>query len=131
MKTIKNSYFADKDIQVILGTLLRVGVILSMSVVFVGAVFYLLMNSSHVVNYSKFLPGNGSYSSMSQVWAGLKAHDGAAIIQMGTLLLIFTPITRVVFSVFSFLIERDYLYVVIGMFVLSVILFSLSNKLVG
>jgi uncharacterized membrane protein len=131
MKTVKKSYFADKDIQVILGTLLRVGVILSMSVVFVGAVLYLINNSYHLVDYAEFKPGSGNYSSMAQVWAGLKAHDGAAIIQMGTLLLIFTPITRVVFSVFSFLIERDYLYVVIGMFVLSVILFSLSNKLVG
>jgi len=131
MRTKKKEFFADKDIQMILGTLLRVGVILSMSVVGAGAFFYLLTNSDHLVDYTKFHPGSGNYSSMSQVWAGLKVHDGAAIIQMGTLLLIFTPITRVVFSVFSFLIERDYLYVAIGTFVLSVILFSLSNKLVG
>ena len=57
--------------------------------------------------------------------------DGAAIIQSGILLLSFTPVLRVVFSVFGFLIERDYLYAGIGLFVLSVILFSLSNSLVG
>ncbi|WP_432708849.1 DUF1634 domain-containing protein, partial [Pedobacter sp.] len=65
------------------------------------------------------------------IFTGLKSMDSAAIIQFGTLLLIFTPIMRVVFSVFSFLIEKDYLYVLIGLFVLCVILFSLSNKLVG
>lgn len=122
---------ADKDIQLILGTLLRVGVISSMSVVFLGGVIYLISNSSAAVDYNEFDPGKSGLSSIVAIFAGLKHLDGAAIIQFGTLLLIFTPILRVVFSVFSFLIEKDYLYVLIGLFVLSVILFSLSNKLAG
>lgn len=125
------NFFADKDIQLILGTLLRVGVISSMSVVFLGGVIYLISNSSAVVDYNEFDPGKSGLSSIVAIFAGLKHLDGAAIIQFGTLLLIFTPILRVVFSVFSFLIEKDYLYVLIGLFVLSVILFSLSNKLAG
>jgi uncharacterized membrane protein len=131
MRNKEKVNFADKDIQVVLGTLLRVGVILSMTVVFIGGILYLWTNSNQRIHYSIFHPGAGNFSSMLQIWSGVKALDGAAIIQAGTLLLIFTPITRVVFSIFSFLIERDYLYVLIGMFVLSVILFSLSNKLVG
>ncbi|MEJ2882899.1 DUF1634 domain-containing protein [Pedobacter sp. GR22-6] len=125
------NFLADKDIQLILGTLLRVGVISSMSVVFLGGVIYLISNSSAVVDYNEFDPGKSGLSSIVAIFAGLKHLDGAAIIQFGTLLLIFTPILRVVFSVFSFLIEKDYLYVLIGLFVLSVILFSLSNKLAG
>jgi len=125
------NFLADKDIQLILGTLLRVGVISSMSVVFLGGVIYLISNSSAVVDYNEFDPGKSGLSSIVAIFAGLKHLDGAAIIQFGTLLLIFTPILRVVFSVFSFLIEKDYLYVLIGLFVLAVILFSLSNKLAG
>jgi uncharacterized membrane protein len=131
MKRISRHYFADKDIQVILGTLLRTGVIASMTIVFIGAVIYLYTYYSVIVDYTKFEPSKTPYSSIFAILQGLSDLDSRAIIQFGTLLLIFTPVTRVVFSIFSFLIERDYLYVLIGLFVLCIILISLSNKLVG
>jgi len=129
-KGTKN-FFADKDIQLILGTLLRVGVISSMTVVFIGGLIYLFFNHSNLIDYTKFNPGKSGLSSIGAIFSGLSTMDGAAIIQFGTLLLIFTPVARVVFSIFSFLIERDYLYVLIGLMVLSIILYSLSDKLVG
>ncbi len=131
MSKESRNFFADKDIQIILGTLLRVGVISSMSVVFVGGLIYLVGNHKGIVDYGEFDAGKSGLSSVQAIFRGLWHMDGAAIIQFGTLLLIFTPILRVVFSVFSFLIEKDYLYVLIGLFVLCVILFSLSNKLAG
>jgi uncharacterized membrane protein len=131
MKHTGKHYFADKDIQIILGTLLRVGVIASMTVVFVGALIYLAVHHSDQVDYSKFDPSKSGYSSFYAIAQGLSKLDSRAIIQFGTILLIFTPVTRIVFSIFSFLIERDYLYVLIGLFVLCIILISLSNKLVG
>lgn len=130
MRKISKQEPSQKDIQFILGTLLRVGVILSMSVVLIGGLIYLIGYEDFKVDYSEFVP-DAHYATLEAIVVGLKVMDGKAIIQFGTILLIFTPITRVVFSVFSFLIERDYLYVLIGLFVLGVILFSLSNKLVG
>ncbi|WP_432710995.1 DUF1634 domain-containing protein [Pedobacter sp.] len=130
MKIVDKNNPAQEDVQFILGTLLRVGVILSMSVVLIGGFIYLFGYHDVNVNYSEFVP-DAHYAALEPIIAGLKVMDGKAIIQLGTILLIFTPITRIVFSVFSFLIERDYLYVLIGLIVLSVILFSLSNKLVG
>jgi len=127
----EKNFFADRDIQIILGTLLRVGVIASMTVVFIGGLVYLAFNHSEMVNYSHFDSVKAGLSTVSDIFIGLGHLKGSAIIQFGVLLLIFTPIMRVVFSIFSFLIERDYLYVLIGAFVLCVILFSLSNKLVG
>jgi len=127
----EKNFFADRDIQIILGTLLRVGVIASMTVVFIGGLVYLAFNYSDIVNYSQFDSVKSGFSTVSDIFIGLVHLKGNAIIQFGVLLLIFTPIMRVVFSIFSFLIERDYLYVLIGAFVLCVILFSLSNKLVG
>ncbi|WP_432713633.1 DUF1634 domain-containing protein [Pedobacter sp.] len=131
MKTSTEHEQSDQDTQVILGTLLRVGVMLSMAVVLLGGLLYLIGHHKEVVDYSVFIPSANKYSAIDVIFTGLKSMDSAAIIQFGTLLLIFTPIMRVVFSVFSFLIEKDYLYVLIGLFVLCVILFSLSNKLVG
>lgn len=123
-------FFADRDIQVILGTLLRVGVILSMSIVFIGGLLYLLRYGGNLVNYSVFKSASTENASIGSILQGLFGFSPKAIIQFGILLLIFTPVARVVFSVFSFIIERDYLYVVIGLLVLGVILFSVSNRIV-
>ena len=131
MKKPGKHYLGDKDIQVILGTLLRVGVIASMTIVFIGAVLYLAGNYNGTVDYSHFYPEKSGYSSLAAIFQGMSILDSKAIIQFGTVLLIFTPVTRIVFSIFSFLIERDYLYVLIGLFVLCIILISLSNKLIG
>ena len=129
MKRVTKHFFADQDIQVILGTLLRVGVIVSMIVIFVGGLLYLIRYEEELVDYRVF-NSLQEYSSISSILVGLSGFNAKAIIQFGILLLIFTPVARVVFSVFSFIIERDYLYVIIGLLVLGIILFSLSNKLV-
>ncbi len=131
MKKLKEHPPTDRDLQTILGTLLRVGVVLSMGVVLIGGIVYLFHDNHTKVDYRVFNPSLNSYSTIEAILEGLKSLDSKAIIQFGTLLLIFTPITRVVFSIFGFLLEKDYLYVFIGLFVLCVILFSLSNKLVG
>jgi uncharacterized membrane protein len=131
MKKDVKQLFRDKDVQVILGTLLRVGVILSMGVVLIGGVIYLISNGHSATDYSKFKAEGADLTSISAILSGLKELNGKAIIQFGILLLIFTPISRVILSIFSFLMEKDYLYVAIGLLVLSIIMFSLSNKLVG
>jgi uncharacterized membrane protein len=131
MKKDVKQLFGDKDIQVILGTLLRLGVILSMSVVFIGGVVYLQSHGKSAVDYSNFKAETGDLTSLSGIFSGLLSFHGKAIIQFGIVLLIFTPISRVILSIFSFLMEKDYMYVIIGLIVLSIIMFSLSNKLVG
>jgi uncharacterized membrane protein len=49
----------------------------------------------------------------------------AAVIQLGLLLLVATPVARVIFSVFAFAWERDWLYVLLTLIVLAVLLYSL------
>lgn len=131
MKNDGKPLVADKDVQLILGNLLRIGVILSMSIVLIGGLLYLITNGDMLTNYSKFKAEEAGLTSIPAILSGLKDWNGKAIIQFGILLLIFTPISRVILSVFSFLLEKDYLYVAIGLLVLSIIMFSLSNKLVG
>jgi uncharacterized membrane protein len=123
-KTIKH-YLGDKDVQVILGTLLRVGVMVSTGIVLLGGLIYLTAQHNQVVSFENFNPSRTKFSSIAEILSGLKSFDGLAIIQFGVLLLIFTPIARVVFSIFSFLMEKDYMYVLIGIIVLCVIITSL------
>lgn len=123
-KKIKH-YLGDKDVQLILGTLLRVGVILSSCIVLLGGIIFLLQHANQQVSFGTFKPEDAKFSSVASIIIGLKTLDGLAIIQFGVLLLIFTPIARVVFSIFSFLIEKDYMYVIIGVIVLCIIITSL------
>ena len=51
--------------------------------------------------------------------------SGRAIIQFGLLLLIATPVARVIFSAVAFAWERDYLYVAFTLAVLAVLTYSL------
>ena len=125
MQVKNKNYFIGKDVQLLLGTLLRVGVLISSAVILFGGIIYLSTQFNDVVSFSDFSPKQVKFSSILNIFEGLKTFDGLAIIQFGILLLIFTPIVRVVFSIFSFLIEKDYQYVVIGTIVLCVIITSL------
>ena len=53
--------------------------------------------------------------------------SGPGLIQLGLLLLIATPIARVVFSVFGFARQRDRLYVLITLVVLLLLTYSLMG----
>jgi uncharacterized membrane protein len=131
MKKDVKRLFGDKDIQLILGTLLRFGVILSMVVVMIGGFVYIYAHGKAATDYSQFRSEGASFTSIKAIFYGLLSLDGKAIIQFGIVLLIFTPISRVILAVFSFLLEKDYMYVVIGLIVLSIIMFSLTNRLVA
>lgn len=125
MANTNQNYFINKDVQLILGTLLRVGVLLSSAVILFGGIVFIFSQANEVVSFAEFKPEKTNFSTISNILEGLKTFDGLAIIQFGVLLLIFTPIARVVFSIFSFLIEKDYMYVLIGAIVLCVIITSL------
>lgn len=117
----------DLDIQLIIGNLLRAGVLLSMGVVLTGGFIYLLGHGSEKIDYTVFDFNKTSLKTIPAIFDAVLTFKGASVIQFGLLLLIFTPIARVIMSVISFFIEKDYLYVIIGLIVLSVILVSLSS----
>src|SRR5579885_1776115 len=52
--------------------------------------------------------------------------EPAAIIELGVLLLLLTPIFRIVVALLSFALERDFKYVLIALGVLAVVLFSIG-----
>jgi uncharacterized membrane protein len=118
----------DLRIEVIIGALLRTGVILAAGVVLLGAVVYLVHHGHEVVDYSAFRGEPEALRSVPGIIQGTLHMSGRAIIQLGLLLLIATPVARVAFSAVAFAIEGDYLYVGITLFVLGVLLYSLLGS---
>lgn len=121
----------EADIQFYIGSLLRWGVILSMTVVFIGGVVYLFRHGTEKPDYHTFIGEPTFLKNVPGILQGVFGFKGRAIIQLGILLLIATPISRVLFSIFSFLLEKDYLYVVITLIVFGIILFSMLSGIGG
>ena len=103
----------------ITGWILRSGVILSASITLLG----LLLMLTH--------PGGISEQSLhlfpqtlGQVWLGLMTLQPQAIIALGLLLLIATPVLSVTAALVGFALEHDRSYVVIALIVLATLVMS-------
>ena len=116
--------FKDKDMQLLLGQVLRAGTVVSVSVVFVGGVLFLERHGHTIADYRRFKGSPDFVRNPSGILYGILAFKGQAIIQLGIALLIATPILRVIFSAIGFVLEKDYLYLGISLVVLSIIFFS-------
>jgi uncharacterized membrane protein len=116
----------DKRVDEIIGTLLRTGVILAATVVLTGGIFYLARYGSLPARYAVFQGEPGELSHVFAILRDAFALHPRGIIQFGLLLLIATPVARVIFSVFAFAWERDWTYVVITLIVLALLLYSLG-----
>ena len=115
----------DNRQEFIVGKLLRAGVIIAAIVVLAGGVMYLAQHGGEPANYRQFHDAPSDLTSVSGVGKAAVSLKSEGIIQLGLLLLILTPIARVVFSAASFAIEGDRMYVAITLIVLAVLLFSL------
>ncbi len=124
----KSGTWNDLRIEIIIGTLLRTGVILAAAVVLAGAVLYLVRHGHEVANYSTFHGEPESLKSPKDIVHGVFGMSARAIIQLGLLLLIATPVARVAFSAVAFAIEHDYMYVVITLIVLAILSYSLFSS---
>jgi uncharacterized membrane protein len=118
----------DHRIEIILGNLLRAGVMLAAAVVLCGASVYLFRHARETADYSVFRGEPADFSTIPGVILSVMHGRGRGLIQLGLLLLIATPIARVAFSIVGFALERDRMYVVFTVIVLSILLFSLLGS---
>ena len=115
----------DKQVETLIGQVLRYGVLLSSFVTAIGLVLYLARHATATPNYHIFHSVNASLRSMHQLIPEAFHGNAMAIIQLGVLLLIATPVARVAFLVGSFALEHDRLYVVVSGLVLVILLGSI------
>ena len=121
----------DRRIEVILGNLLRTGVLLSAAVVLWGACIYLFRHAHEPADYRIFRGEPSEFRTIPGVIQSVINGRGRGLIQLGLLLLIATPIARVAFSVVGFAIERDRMYVTFTLIVLAILLYSLLGSGLG
>ncbi|MGO8946826.1 MAG: DUF1634 domain-containing protein [Ktedonobacterales bacterium] len=113
--------------ELIISSVLRGGVILSAIVISIGVVAYYLATSPRLI-----YPGGRNYpSSIPTIWFGLTHADPVAIVALGLVILLATPVVRVAVSIVAFAISQDRLYVAITTLVLLILILSLLSGVAG
>lgn len=118
----------EEQVENTIAQLLRGGVLLAALVVILGAVLYLGSSPFAHVSYRTFQGEPEHLKSVHGIVRSAFAGQSRSIMQLGLLLLIATPIARVIFSVFAFAIEGDRMYVIFTLIVLAVLLYSLFGS---
>jgi uncharacterized membrane protein len=117
----------DRRLDVLIGNLLRAGVLLAAAVVLAGGGLYLARNHAGYVNYHQFVVEQKDLLSVPGIVRSAAHLNSEGIIQLGLLLLIATPVARVILAGVGFYMERDRMYTVVCVIVLAVLVFSLMR----
>lgn len=118
----------DRRLEIILSVLLRTGVLIAALVVLAGGVCFLSRHGHEQPEYRVFHGTSPTYRSVSGVIHAVGPSDCQAVIQLGLLLLILTPVARVAFSLVGFALEGDRTYVALTAVVLAILIYSLSGS---
>lgn len=118
----------DDRVEGLIAHLLRAGVVVAALVVIGGAVPYLAQNPWAHVNYRTFHSQPDNLKFVHGIIGTALSGDPRGIMQLGLLLLIATPIARVMSSAVAFAIDGDRMYVGFTLLVLAVLLYSLFGS---
>jgi uncharacterized membrane protein len=121
----QRNILSDQRVEEIIGDLLRAGIVIAASVVSLGGIVYLVRHGVEAPNYRVFLGEPADLRGVSGIIAEARSFSGRGIIQLGLLLLVATPVARVIFSVAAFALQRDWTYVAITLIVLTALGYSL------
>lgn len=113
--------------EVRLSQLLTLGTSISAAVILLGLAIYLWRHASERLDFTAFRTHDTELNAPSTILTMALSLNGIAVMQLGVLLLVLTPIARVAFTLVIFLVRRDWLYVAIA----AVVLVVLSLGLVG
>ncbi len=118
----------DEKMRGLMGSLLRIGVLSAASITIIGGVLFFIQHPKEIIDYSVFKSEPARLREVNLIIKEAFELRGRPIIQLGLLLLIATPVARVIFSLFGFLFEKDWVYVIITSIVLVILIISLSSN---
>lgn len=129
---MNNIKMADTQLQRLIGTTLRSGVMVASVAGIVGGLLFLTASGATPVSFHLFEGTRSPYAfpglmlrQAFELHGGSSSERGLAITQLGVMGLLLTPIIRVVFSIIGFALEHDRTYVAITCIVLATLTCSL------
>ncbi len=111
----------------VIGYTLRAGVLISAVLLIAGIALLIAQGRTEVVQalVSPHSLINSSTISFGKITAGLSSFNGLDLIYLGLIVLIATPVSRVVLGIAQFAREKDVLYTVITIIVLFNLMFAI------
>jgi uncharacterized membrane protein len=125
---VRSRNLDEQKLEGVIANLLRAGVVLSAFVVLSGAVMYLGFHPWARVDYRTFRGEPDELKTVHGVVRYAFSGQAKGIMQLGLLLLIATPIARVISSAVVFALEEDRMYLLFTLLVLAVLLYSLFGS---
>ena len=119
--------WTDEQVDQLLGNLLRIGVIVATIVAVIGGVLFLAQHGFEEAGGQVFRGEPPHLRSVGAIARGAMTLRADAVIQLGLVLLIATPVARVAMSLVAFVLQRDRVYIVVTTIVLALLIFSLTG----
>jgi uncharacterized membrane protein len=117
--------WSDHRVEQIIGRLLQIGVLVAAAVVIVGGAALLAQYGDTTADFRVFRAEPSALRSIGGIVRGALALDSRAVVQLGLVLLIATPVARVALTLVAFILQRDRLYVAVTSLVLALLLYGL------
>lgn len=112
------------DMNDVIGYTLRIGVLISIALIIIG--FVLLSNNPQ---FSELMSTNSRFNTSlvkpEEVFRGIRKGNGVDFILLGLMVLIATPVARVVMGIIQFAKQKDIVYVIITLIVLFNLLLAI------
>jgi uncharacterized membrane protein len=117
-----------RRVELLISNLLRSGVSVSLVLIVVGTIISFTRHPEYLSSAAELQrltqPGAAFPHTLPDVVAGIRALRGRAIVTLGLLLLIATPVVRVAVSIFAFIYQGDRIFILITTVVLCLLLLS-------
>ena len=115
-------------VELLISTLLRIGVGLALAVVITGTIISFIHHPAYVLSPRDLReltsPGKAFPHTLRDTLAGIAALRGQSIVVAGLLLLIATPVMRVAISILAFALQKDWIFTLLTTAVLFFLLLS-------
>lgn len=108
----------------VLSLVLRTGLSLAIAMVIYGGALLLWQHGGERVDYHIFDGQPADLKTASTIFNEALEGNTLSIIHLGIIVLIATPVARVLSCLIVFAAERDYLYVVLSAIVLGILLYA-------
>jgi uncharacterized membrane protein len=112
-------------LEILVGNLLRGGVLTAAAVVLLGGGLYLWRYGARPPHYEQFHAQSADLRSVGGILGDVRSGSSRGTIQLGILLLIATPVARVLLLVLGFAWQHDRTYVLVSLVVLGLLVYSL------
>lgn len=115
-------------IEIYISYVLRIGVTVAAAIIIAGVLVFLIRGpvATEPTSYHAITGGGGHSvaTSWTDIFSGIGHGQGLAIVRLGLLVLILTPMMRVGMTVILFAAERDHAFIVLTIIVFIVLVFG-------